>query len=158
MQRRIKALLAGAVVALAFGSGLWAQSLSPTGLTGLEVWSCATGGPGGPSVFCNTSLMRNTAGYTLVTVTTGTVTATTQSVRYIYTGAYGTGALNTPAIPFDGQMLEIINGTGSNFVGTITLTAVGTQTVNNGGVTNLTAGSSKEWQYVLSTNTWYSLR
>lgn len=135
-----------------------AQQLSPSGLSGPESWTCSAGFQG-PSFFCTTNLMRNTTGYQLQTATTGTLTASVNAVRNIFTAALtGSVTLNTPPAPLDGEMLEIVNGTGLAFTQTITLTASAGQTVNSGAVATLAAGASGEWQYSASTTTWYRLR
>jgi len=136
-----------------------AQPLSPNALTGSETWTCAVGGPQGPSTFCTANLLRNTVGYVTTATATGTVTATTSAVRYIFTAALTGGiTLNTPATPFDGEMIEVANGTGSAFTQTITLTGVGGQTVNSGAVATLAASGSAEWMYAAANTTWYRMR
>jgi hypothetical protein len=151
--------LALALAAAAFAAPALAQPLSPSGLTGNENWSCATGGPGGPSVFCTANLMRNTTGYQLTSTATGAITLPNTVVRTIFTSALSGGVTaTTPAAPFDGEMLEVANGTGLAFTQTITLTAASGQTVNSGAVATLAAGGSAEWQYSASNTTWYRLR
>lgn len=148
-------------LALAFCIGAaaaFAQTLAPTSLTGNEAWSCAIGGPQGPSQFCTANLMRNTAGYQTSSATTATQVGVVSAVRYIYTAAVTSISLTAPASPLDGEMLEIVNGTGSNFVGYSNLIAAAGQTVNSGAVGNLSANTSAEWQYANSTTTWYRLR
>lgn len=159
-----RTLLAGALCsALALGTA-WAQvQLGYKNLLGTEVMEASTGGPGGQSFYLNISQIRNTTGYLLTTLATGSLTATTNSNRYIFTAALSGGiTLNTPPTaalaPFDGEMIEVVNGTGSNFTQTITLTASAGQTVNSGAVATLSAGTSAEWQFAASTNTWYRLR
>jgi len=156
--RVLKSFFAGVALA-ALATFALSQALTPTGLTGSEVWSVAIGGPGGPSVFASTNLMRNTTGYQLLSTTTGTITLPTSAVRTIFTAALTGGiTANTPTAPLDGEMLEVVNGTGLAFTQTITLTASGSQTVNSGAVATLAAGASAEWQYAASTTTWYRLR
>src|SRR5438309_10050252 len=106
---KLRALLAGVVIASLAFTALWAQTtISPNTLTGNEAWSCAVGGPGGPSTFCTTNLMRNSSGYQLV-ATGGTVNTTvTQSVgKLIATGAITTWNVTLPSSPFDGETLAI---------------------------------------------------
>jgi len=157
MNRLHKWALGAAFAALLGGVGL-AQQLSPLSLTGNESWVASVGGPQGNSFFLTVSQLRNTAGYVNTTTATGTLLANTNAARYIFTAALtGSVVLTTPAQPFDGEMLEIINGTASNFTQTITLTANTGQTVNSGAVT-LNTVSSAEWQYVLPSLTWFRLR
>ena len=159
MNRLHKWALGAAFAAFLGAGGLLAQSLSPLGLTGTESWVASVGGPQGNSIFVTVSEVRNTAGYITTPIPSGTVIANTNAARYIFTAAL-TGAITitTPAQPFDGEMLEVVNGSGSNFTQTITLTANTGQTVNSGAVTTLTAISSVEWQYVLPSLTWFRLR
>jgi len=162
---KLRAILAGAAIALAsFIGGVFAQTgITSQTLTGNEAIVMAIGGPGGPSLFTTVAQLRNSTGYATTTTATGTtpaaVTANNLSTRVFYTAAL-TGAVthNTPTAPFDGQMLEVVNGTGSAFTQTITLTASGSQTVNSGAVATLAAGSSAEWQYVTASTTWFRIR
>jgi len=162
---KLRALLAGVVIAaLAFIGGLYAQvGITSTTLTGNEVAVFAVGGPGGPSLFIPVAELRNATGYLTTTTATGTTPAATTSgnlaARILYTAALSGGVThNSPTAPFDGQMLEIVNGTGSNFTQTITLTASAGQTVNSGAVATLAAGSSAEWMYVVASTTWFRVR
>jgi len=158
MNRLHKWALGAAFAALLGAGGLLAQSLSPLSLTGDESWVASVGGPQGNSIFLTVSELRNTTGYRNIVQTTGTVQAVTGAARYFF-GAALTGSivLTTPALPFDGEMLEVINATGSNFTQTITLTAAAGQTVNLGAVT-LNTASSVEWQYILPSLTWFRVR
>ncbi len=148
----------GAAFAALLGGVALTQQLSPLSLTGNESWVASVGGPQGNSFFLTVSEIRNTTGYLNSVQTTGTLLGTTNSARYFF-GAALTGpiVLTTPAQPFDGEMLEIINATASNFTQTITLTANTGQTVNLGAVT-LNAASSVEWQYILPSLTWFRVR
>lgn len=156
-------LVLGLALALASGYALGQSGIISTTLTGNEVIVAAIGGPGGPSIFVPVAELRNVTGYATTTTATGTtpasVTAGNNATRVFYTAALtGSVTHNTPTAPFDGQMLEIVNGTGSNFTQTITLTASGTQTVNSGSATNLNAGASQEWQYIAGSTTWFRIR
>ncbi len=158
MNRFHKWALGAAFAALLGIGGLLAQSLSPLSLTGTESWVASIGGPQGNSIFLTVSEIRNTTGYVNTTVATGNLLANTNGARYFFTAALtGAVTLTTPAQPFDGELLEIINGTASNFTQSITLTANTGQTVNVGAVT-LNAASSAEWQYITPSLTWFRLR
>lgn len=151
--------LGAAFAALLGAGGLLAQSLSPLGLTGDESWVASIGGPQGNSIFLTVSELRNTTGYRNTTVATGNFQAVTGAARYIFTAALtGAVTVTTPAQPFDGEMLELANGTASQFTQTITLTAAAGQTVNSGTVLTMTAASSAEWQYATPSLTWFRLR
>lgn len=157
MNRFHKWVLGATFAALLAAVG-WAQTLSPLSLTGNESWVASVGGPQGNSFFLTVSEVRNTVGYSNIVQTTGTVLATTNAARYFFAAALtGPIVLTTPAQPLDGEMLEILNATASNFTQTITLTANTGQTVNLGSVT-LNAASSVEYQYVLPSLTWFRLR
>lgn len=157
-------LLWAAIASLGFITGALSQSgIISTTLTGNEVAVFAIGGPGGSSIFVPIAEIRNATGYVVTTTATGTtpaaITANNLSARVLYNAALSGGVThNTPTAPFDGQMLEIANTTGSNFTQTITLTASGTQTVNSGAVSNLTAATSAEWMFVAATTTWVRIR
>lgn len=155
-----KSLLAGAVIA-ALGASALAQQLTSQTLTGNETWAIAIGGPQGPSMFTTTAQMRNSQGVTLTALTGGTLALTTNTATLITTAIVATAlAVTTPAAPFDGEIFELVNGSGSANTATVTLTAnaVGGQTVNGGAITVQPATSSNEWRYVLSSNTWYKMR
>jgi hypothetical protein len=155
-----KALVAGAVLALAGVGYLGAQQLTSTTLTGNEAWSIAIGGPGGGSLFTTIAQVRNATGYSLQASATATpIQATTLATRYIWTIAVSAAVvLNAPAQPFDGEMLEVVNAGAGAFTGTVTLTAAAGQTVIAGSSGALAQNASTEWQYAASTTTWYKLR
>jgi len=146
--------LAALGTALAVG-----QQLTPSGLSGNETWSVATGGPGGPSIFVTTNHMRNTSSYALSSATTGTVTPVANTVATIFTAAL-TGAITFPApsAPLDGQKISVSNGTAAAFTQTITLTAATGQTVVNGACAADPAGTTCAWIYVASNTTWYRIQ
>lgn len=165
MKLRYKlAILVAALVGWA-GYAVSQSGLISTTLTGNETWQIAIGGPGGPGIFTNAAQMRNTTGYAYVTAINGTVNANTLANRYIFVSALtGNVTLNTPTSPYDGEMIEVVNGTASNFASNIVLTASAGQTVNSGTATNLATAASQEYQYVATTvsnivvNTWFRLR
>jgi hypothetical protein len=153
-----KSLLAGAVIA-AFASG-WAlgQALTSRSLTGLETWQVGLGGPGGPSQFVTSAQFRNSQGVATTALTSGTLsTLTTTTASLISTAASVSLTVNLPALPFDGEIFEWINGTGGAFTaGTVAATDGSTINVTAAGA--VAANASVEWRYVLSTNTWYKMR
>ena len=159
MNRLHKWALGAAFAALlGLGGIAVSQQLSPLSLTGTESWVASVGGPQGNSFFLTVSEVRNTTGYKNTVQASGTILGTTDSARYFFaTALTGPIVLTTPAFPFDGEMLEVINATASNFTQTITLTANTGQTVNLGAVT-LNAASSVEWQYILPSLTWFRVR
>jgi hypothetical protein len=153
-----RALLAGAVIA-ALAAGAMAQQLSSITLTGNEVVTAALGGPGGSSIFVPISQLRNAQGATTTALTTGTINLTTATATLITTAAVsGALTLNTPTAPWDGEIFELANGSGSANTATVTLTASTGQTVNGGAVATQASQASAEWRYVAATTTWYRLR
>jgi len=158
MTRR-SAWLLGIAIAVLGATLVIGQQLTPSGLSGNETWSVATGGPGGPSIFVTTNHMRNTSSYALSSVTTGAVTPGANTVATIFTAAL-TGAItfNAPASPLDGQKIAVTNGTGAAFTQTITLTAAAGQTVVNGACATEAVGATCAWLYVASTTTWYRIQ
>lgn len=154
--RRVYVLAAGAVLVAALAV---AQPLMPTSFTGNETLNVAIGGPGGTGTIINIAQLRNATAATLTATATGTFAATNLMNRIYFTAALsGAVSVTTPTNPYDGEMLEIVNGFGTAFTQTITLTASSGQTVNGGAVPTLAATASAEWQYVASTTTWYRLR
>lgn len=138
-----------------------AQQLSSVTLTGNEVLEASTGGPGGSGIFIPVSELRNAQG--VRTSPGGAINITlpdNNSATIVYTAAItGASAVTTPPAPWDGQILEIVNGTAATAnTGTITVTANTGQTVVNGAVAALAASTSAEWRYNFATTTWYRLR
>lgn len=161
----LRTLLVGAFIALAVASPAiysWAQQLTSRTLTGLETWQVATGGPGGPSIFTNVAQVRNATGVATTALTSGTLSTLTNTTAstLISTTASVSLTVNLPATPWDGEIFEWVNGStiGAAFTaGTIAVTDG--STILNGTTTGaMTAGTSAEWRYALSTNTWYKIR
>lgn len=157
---KLRAFLAGAVIAaLAVAGTLYAQQLTSRSLTGLETWQVGTGGPGGPSIFVTAAQMRNSQGPATTSTTSGTITGLTTSVAsLVFTAASASATVNLPPTPWDGEIFEIINGSGGAFTQCTVATTDGSSIVNGATTSTLPAGSSTEWRYVLSTNTWYRMR
>ena len=156
---KLRALLAGAVIAaFAFGYGFAQQIISYT-LTGNEVIVAAVGGPGGSSIFIPTGQLRGTIGYLSSAAVSGTINLTNNQNRLVNTAVIsGALTVNTPATPYDGENLEIINAASGANTATVTLTASGSQTVVSGAVATQAQNSSAEWMYILATTTWVRLR
>lgn len=158
----MKKLLAATVLAFCLGLGIsWGQGqLISTTLNGNETWVMALGGPGGPSLFTNSAQMRNSQGVSVIAATSGSVQLG-NNIGDIIFGATVSGALtvSSPSIPWDGEIFEIINGSGSNNTATVTFTAQNaSQTVVAGGVATLANQSSAEWRYSQASATWFRLR
>ena len=130
-----------------------------TSPTGNEIITLAGTGPQIQSVTMNQ--MRNSTGYQLTSVTTGTVNTTVATDNLIFTAAQtGSITVNLPPNPVDGQLFSLNNGTSSAFTGqTITLATTDSSTIANGNsITSLGNASSAEWQFTLASKTWYRLR
>ena len=159
---KLRALLAGAVIAAsAFLLGAQAQQLTSRTLTGLETWQVGLGGPGGSSIFVTSGQFRNSQGVTTTALTSGTLSslAPTTATLISTAAAGGTLVVNLPALPFDGQIFEWVNGTGSAFTTGNTVATTDGSTIQGSNATGaLAAASSIEFRYVLATNTWYKLR
>ena len=143
-----------------FGAGVaFGQAITSQTLTGNEVVTAAQGGPGGSGLFVPVSQLRNAQGVATTALTTGTF-ALTGNIATLLTTAVVSGALTitTPALPWDGEIFELANGSGGNNTATVTLTATGSQTVTGGAVATQANQTSTEWRYVLATNTWYRIR
>lgn len=158
---KLRALLAGALVALAFAGGIAsAQLITSRSLTGSEVVSMATGGPGGPSIFVPSAQLRNSTGVATTALTTGTLSTLTNTFgsTLISTTASVSLTVNLPANPWDGEIFEWVNGTAGAFTaGTIAVTD-GSTIVGSTATGALAASASVEFRYVLSTNSWYKVR
>lgn len=155
---KIRILLLGAGLA-ALGTWALAQSLVSYTLTGQESWQAAIGGPGGPSVLMTTGQTMNSQGIQTTALTSGALTIS-NTISDLITTAAVTGALTvtTPPSPWNGEIFELVNGSGSANTATVTFTANTGQTVNGGAVATLANQASAEWRYVVATATWYRLR
>jgi len=157
---KLRTLLVGAVLALALTCGVLAQQLTSRTLTGVESWSIATGGPGGPSIFTNIAEVRNATGVVTTALTTGTLSTLTNTTAstLISTVASVSLTVNLPVTPWDGEIFEWCNGTAGAFTaGTVAVTD-GSTIVGSTATGALAASASVEYRYVLSTNSWYKVR
>lgn len=156
---RFRALLAGALVALALAGGALAQiGLTNRTMSGSEVVTMAQGGPGGPSIFAPSSQLRNATGLTTTALTSGTLVLTTATGTLVSTAASASLAVTLPPLPWDGEIFEWVNGSGGAFTGATVTTSDGSTLVNNTSFATLAAGSSVEFRYALSTTSWYRVR
>ena len=132
------------------------QTIVQQTLSGNECWNAGQG-PGGPSTgFVCSSSLRNGSNISLYSGS-GAFTTTAnalQSTLYWVGTAPTTWTITTPAYPFDGQTLTI--GTDTTLTTRVTLTANTGQTLDVAYTSQtLTASTSIEYQYVLTTATWY---
>ena len=168
---KLRTLIAGVLVALAGGYALaQVTNLVPTAFSGAETIVVAALGPASPSEYVTSGMFRNTAGGITSTSTTGTIVwpltivpgiASAPPAQYssiVYTGAVGTMTQNLPISPFDGQIVQLINGQGSAWTALTVNSTDGSALVNFGAALTLAAGVSAEYFYLKSTNSWYRLR
>jgi hypothetical protein len=154
-----KFTLALAVAALA--APALAQPVTQNTLTGNECWSAGQG-PGGPSTFICSGLV--TSSQTVITSTMAASLAIPNNVADLIITAQPANSttITLPASPVaNGAIVEVVNGTISNFVTNVcTIQPAAGQTLVGGNVaiTTLAAGASREFRYVLATNSWYPLR
>src|SRR5712664_2515848 len=157
---KLRTLLVGAALALAFICGVAAQQLTSRTLTGSEVVVATLGGPGGSSIFVPMAEMRNATGVVTTALTTGTLSTLTNTTgsTLISTVASVSLTVNLPATPWDGQIFEWCNGTAGAFTaGTVAVTD-GSTIVGTTATGALAASASVEYRYVQSTNSWYKVR
>ena len=156
---KLRAFLAGAVIAaLAVIGSLWAQGGSQI-LTGNEVVQFAIGGPGGSIVVVPVSQLRNATGQKLFSgAGAQTYTAlTTDSFLYWVGTAPTTWTITTPVTPWDGQMIQI--GTDTTLTTLVTLTANTGQSLDTTFTSQtVNAKTSVEFIYNLSQTKWYQMR
>ena len=156
---KLRAFLAGAVIAALAGTAyLYAQGGSQT-LTGNEVVQFAIGGPGGSIVVVPVSQLRNATGQKLFSgAGAQTYTAlTTDSFLYWVGTAPTTWTITTPVLPWDGQMIQI--GTDTTLTTLVTLTANTGQSLDTTFTSQtVNAKTSVEFIYSASTTKWYQMR
>jgi hypothetical protein len=157
---RVAAFVALGMLAAAVGGALgqagWYQIASPTGLETLQAFLNASAYQN----YVTINQVRNTTGYLLSPAITGTVSLTSNTNRAIFnTATLGTVTLNLPPNPPDGQMAEVVNGTGAAFTTGVTVaTTDGSTLVGAASTGALAASGSVEWQYTAPSKIWYRLR
>lgn len=154
----LKKLLLGAVAGALFASSAYAQTIGQSTLSGNECWNAGQG-PGGPSSFVCSPLVRNTRTFSLYSGS-GVQTLTTtnlQSVLY-WTGTAPTSwTITTPAVPYDGQLLQI--STDTTLTSKVTLTANTGQSLDVAFTSGtVTASTSVIFIYSQATTTWYRIQ
>jgi hypothetical protein len=156
-------VFAGCIAALAQVPGLYIAS--PTGLEQINVLVESTGtavtNPQIQTVTINQ--VRNSSGHALVSTGT-TVTSTPTNIvgNLIATGAITTWNVTLPNPAYDGEMFQVVNGTGSSFTSNVTVTA-GTTPQNqvlaqSFASQSISAGAAAEWTFDLASLTWYRIR
>jgi hypothetical protein len=158
---KFRALLAGAVIAaLACGWALAQVSgLISTTLTGNETVVAAVGGPGGASFFVPIGELRNASA---LKPFSGAGAQTYQmlpsdSTLFWVGAAPTTWTITTPVSPYDGQILQL--ATDTTLTTLVTVTPATGQTLQAAfSAQTLTAGTSIEWQYAISSTQWKRIR
>lgn len=154
----MKKLLLLTLGALAIAGVAWGQAqLTNRTMSGSEVVVVQQTGPGGPSLYAPTSQMRNSQGVLTSAQTTGTLVTTTATASLVLTGVASALTIDLPPSPWDGEIFEVIVGQGTTITAP-TITQTDGSTIVNGSTGPTTAGSSFEWRYALSTNSWYKMR
>lgn len=157
MRNRIYYLIG--LLLLCLGVAAYGQNqITNRTMTGNEVIVAAQGGPGGPSIFVTTGQLRNGMNMTTTATTSGTIAVTAAQSGLVSTAASVSLTVDLPPQPFDGQTFEWVNGSGGAFTAGTVATTDGSTIVNGTAMGTAGAGTSKEWRYVLSTNSWYAMR
>lgn len=166
MKKRFAIYGAAAIAALVGGIAL-AQTVIYTDLSGNEAWSAGQG-PGGPSQYLITDVVRNSAQKvagainSAQTYGTGTLATLRWGGNVLFTAQpTAVVALTLPPNPVpDGAIVGFCNVTGSNFATTaISWTANTGQTLNTAtSVTTLGATTCKKAQFNQSNTTWYVIQ
>ena len=154
-------LVGVALATLAFAAWGQVTGLLPTSFNGNESWQVALQGPGGTSEYVTTGIMQNSQGIATSTLAAPLTMSASTADLCITAQPAGSANVTLPANPFNGQIVEVINCTTSNFaVNVFSIVPNTGQTLLGGNIplTTLAAGASRELRYVLSTNTWYPLR
>ena len=136
----------------------WAQNFNRT-LGGNTIFEGSIGGPSGQPQDVPAYQLRNATALKLFSGSGAqTYTATNLDSTLYWVGtAPSSWTITTPASPVDGEILTL--ATDTTLTTMVTLTANTGQTLNSS-YTNqtLTAKTSVEFQFSLSTNKWYELR
>lgn len=173
--------MVGAAVAAPAATWLYAQPVTQTTLTGIETWNAGQG-PGGPSNFISSDMVRGSGRNTVLSAVSGNLTigaacgnctqVGTPTLATI-TGITGGDILVTaqpsaavwslPVNPVgDGIQIGICNATNAAWVTnaqTVAVTAGQGQTSpTNNTITATAAGACARFQYNLSQLTWYRIQ
>lgn len=142
------------------GVAVAALAQVPTSWTGNELINITLASGSGSQI--SLAQTRNATAATVTATVTGTLATTNVQNRVIFgTALTGTVTLNTPTNPYDGEMMEVVNGTNAAFTQTITFAPSAGQSLiptASGALATLAAGASGEFQYVAATATWYRIR
>lgn len=162
-------LLASAAVVCATAVLAQVTNLVPTAFSGLETFVAAVQGPASESEFVTSGMLRNTTGGIVSTATTGTIAWPTTSIggipappaqysTIVYTGTNPTITQDLPPNPFDGEIVELVASTTSSGTVTIATTDGSSLVPSSPTFATPTGGTSTQFYYLKSTNTWYRMR
>jgi len=152
---KLRTLLVGALLALAFTCSALAQPVTQNNVSGNECWNAGQG-PGGPSSFLCINLVRNGSGMRIISGS-GAVTTTTSAAdgTLMWSGtAPTTWGITLPSPAFDGQIVTV--ATDTLLTTLVTVTAGTGQTLNQTYTTQtLAANVSVEFRFNFATLKWY---
>jgi hypothetical protein len=157
-------LLSGAAILAFAGIVVAQQNLSNRTMSGHEVVTISQSGPGGASLYAETSQFRNSQGVAIQASGAGNFIISITTATTIFTAASGGAQTVTlPPLPYDGQIVEITNGTAATAftTGSVVNTSDGSTITGGASATalgTLAAGASAEWRYSLANNVWYRMR
>jgi hypothetical protein len=153
-----KALVAGAVLALASVGWLWAQPVAQNQISGNECWNAGQG-PGGPSQFLCIPQVRNGADMNIFSGAGAVTTQVTQQNSTLYWSgtAPTTWTITLTSPPFDGQLIRVSTDTTLTTLVTIVAGTVGTLNSTYNAQT-ITANTTVAWQFDQPTLKWYRLQ
>ncbi len=154
---KLRALLAGAALALAFAGGVCAQTIIQNQISGNEVWRAAQG-PGGPEQYL---AIDNVRGSEPIATKSGsgaaTSTAPLGSLCWVGT-APTTWAVTLPIAPPNGSFSRLCTDTTLTSMVTVTAGTGDTLTTTFASQTLTANASFPTWQYLSSTKIWYRIQ
>lgn len=150
--------MVGALVALAFPAFAQTGTVSQNALSGNECWQAGQG-PGGPGQYLCVSQVRNGTAFKLFSgAGAQTYTATQADSTLYWTGtAPTTWTITLPSPAFDGEIISVASDT--TLTTLVSVVAGSGQTMNAAFTSQtISASTSTEFQFAVSTSKWYRLR
>lgn len=157
-----KAWLVGAAFAALAAALALAQPVTQNVITGQECWNAGQG-PGGPSNFLCVNTVRNGSAITQVSGSGAVTTLATiaNSTLAWHGTAPTTWTITLPNPAFDGQIVTVTTDTTLTTLVTVQSTNTPQAQVTLSptfSAQTVTAQTSVEWQFSLSTLTWFKVR
>lgn len=160
----MRKLLLALMLAGGLCSPALAQSVIYQDLSGSECWNAGQG-PGGPSQFLCTDVVRNSRQVVLNAVAANVVFGTGALAQLRYGGnlmvsaAPATANVTAPPNPVqDGAIAGVCNGTAGAFVNTLTFVAgSGQSLIGSGAIPTQPANSCVYFQFNRGNTTWYRI-